>query len=146
MTKALLQNEKNKIWNVFGEQIICKISSDETCGRFTIVEESSPPDSVVPPHFHRQTDEIIYVLEGGYEMQIDGKMLDAKAGDTVFIRRGSVHTFRNVSNKTSRILAVITPSGFENFFAEIDKLPPGEMPEIEKIAEIGQRNDLELVI
>lgn len=83
MTKTFLQKEKNKIWNVFGEQIICKISSDETFGRFTIVEESSPPESLVPPHFHRQTDEIIYILEGGYEMQIDGEMLIAKTGDTI---------------------------------------------------------------
>lgn len=44
------------------------------------------------------------------------------------------------------MLAVITPSGFENFFAEINKLPKGKMPDVEKITEIGKRNDLELVL
>lgn len=144
MKKTILQ--KNKIWNVFGEKIICRISSEDTFGRFTIVEEISPPESAVPPHFHRQTDEIIYVLEGKYELQIDGKTFVAKTGDTVFIERGQVHTFRNISKSASRILAVITPSGFENFFAEIDNLPQEKMPPLEKIAGIGKRNDLELVI
>src|SRR5882757_8426673 len=87
--------EQSEEWNVFGELIRQKVSGDETYGRFSVVEESSPAGSVVPPHFHRQTDEIIYVLSGAYEFQIGEQTVLAKTGDVVFIPRATVHGFRN---------------------------------------------------
>lgn len=144
MTKPILRKKKHgEVWNVFGEQIICKVQGAETFGRFAVVEETSPPQSVVPPHFHNETDEIIYVLEGAYELQIDNKITIAKQGEMIFIPRKTPHGFRNLLDTESKMLAIITPSGFENFFAEISKL---EQPEIEKVVEIGRHNDLQLVI
>lgn len=145
MTKPiLLKREEGEIWNVFGEKIICRVSGAETFGRFSIVEENSAPQSVVPPHLHRQTDEIIYVLEGEYEIETNGKKTIARKGDTLFIPRGTTHGFRNLLMTESRLLAVITPSGFENFFAEISGLP-AEFG-AQEIVEIGRRNDLEIVL
>ncbi len=140
MAKPILQNE---VWNVLGEQIICKVRGAETFGRFAVVEEISPPNSVVPTHFHYETDEIIYILEGRYELNIDGKIINAKKGESFVISRKTPHGFRNLLDTSSRMLAIITPSGFENFFAEMNELKGFDL---EKIAEIGKRNDLELVM
>lgn len=143
MTKPILRKKKHgEVWNVFGEQIICKVQGAETFGRFAVIEETSPPQSVVPPHFHNETDEIIYVLEGKYELTIDGKMQIAEQGEMIVIPRKTPHGFRNLLATESKMLAIITPSGFENFFAEINKL---KQPEMAKVVEIGKRNDLELV-
>jgi len=144
MTKPILREKTDgEVWNVFGEKIVCKVTGAETFGRFSVVEETSPPNSVVPPHFHQATDEIIYVLEGSYEFQIDGKLQIAGKGDMVVIPRQTPHGFRNLLGTQSKLLAVVTPSGFENFFAEISRL---KEPEITEVVEIGKRNDLELVI
>jgi quercetin dioxygenase-like cupin family protein len=144
MTKSILRTVgQGDVWNVFGETIIRKVSGEDTFGRFTVVEETSPPGSIVPPHFHNQTDEIIYVLEGTYELRIGEKKITAKQGDLVVIPRGTTHSFRNLLDAPSKMLAIITPSGFENFFAEIDKLKTAEMTEI---IEIGKQNDLEFVL
>jgi quercetin dioxygenase-like cupin family protein len=144
MTKPLLRKKTDgEVWNVFGEKIICKVTGAETFGRFSVVEETSSPQSVVPPHFHHETDEIIYVLEGRYEFQIDGKLQIAGKGDMVVIPRRTRHGFRNLLATESKLLAVVTPSGFENFFAEISRL---KAPEAAEVVEIGKRNDLELVM
>jgi len=144
MAKPILRTkEQGEVWNVLGEQIICKVRGVETFGRFAVVEEISPAKGVVPPHFHNQTDEIIYVLEGAYELQIDGKIQTAQKGEMVVIPRNTTHGFRNLLTTPSKMLAIITPSGFENFFAEVSNLTEIEA---EKIVEIGKRNDLELVI
>jgi quercetin dioxygenase-like cupin family protein len=119
------------------------VSGEETFGRFSVVEEISPPGSVVPPHFHHRTDEIIYVLEGAYQFRIGEKNITAKQGDLLVIPRGTTHSFGNSSGASSKMLAIITPSGFENFFAEIDKL---EAPEMAEIIELGKKNDLELAV
>jgi len=145
MTKPiLLKRDEGEIWNVFGERIICKIAGAETFGRFAVVEETSPPKSAVPLHFHRETDEIIYVLEGRYEIETDGAKTIAQKGDTLLIPRGTTHGFRNLLMTQSKLLAIVTPSGFENFFAEISGL--NDVPEAQEIVEIGRRNDLEIVI
>jgi quercetin dioxygenase-like cupin family protein len=144
MTKPILrENAGGEVWNVFGEKIVCKVTGAETFGRFAVVEETSPPGSVVPPHFHQATDEVIYVLEGRYEFQIDGRLEVAGKGDMIVIPRHTPHGFRNLLRTESKLLAIVTPSGFENFFAEISRL---KAPEAAEVAEIGKRNDLELVM
>ena len=145
MTKPiLLEKEDGEVWNVLGETIVCKLRGDETFGRFAVVEETSPPKGVIPPHFHNQTDEIIYVLEGEYEVECDGQKTIAHSGNMLVIPRGTIHSLKNRLTKPSRMLAIITPSGFENFFAEISNLKTAA--DAREIVEIGRRNDLELVI
>lgn len=145
MTKPiLLEKEDGEIWNVLGERIVCKVRGAETFGRFAVVEETTPAKGAIPPHFHNRTDEIIYVLEGEYEIVLDGKMSIARAGNMLVIPRGTTHSLKNRLTGSSRLLAIITPSGFENFFAEISRLKIA--PEAHEIIEIGKRNDLELVM
>lgn len=142
---AMSKNANDEIWDVFGEKIICKIKADETQGKFSIVEETSPVGSIVPPHFHNETDETIYVIEGKYEFTCGGEIIIGAKGDTLFIPRKTPHGFRNISDKPSKLLAVISPSGFEKFFEEINKLPKTQPPDMNEIIELGKKNDLELI-
>ena len=51
-------------------------------------------------------EEIIYVLEGTFEYQIEGKPpVTLKAGDVLFIPAGVVHAAKNVGNVTASELA-----------------------------------------
>jgi quercetin dioxygenase-like cupin family protein len=51
-------------------------------------------------------EEIIYVLEGALEYQVEGKPpVTLKAGDVLFIPAGAVHSARNVGNVTGSELA-----------------------------------------
>ncbi len=144
MSKPILKpDNQGEVWNVLGETIVCKVRGAETFGRFAVVEETSPPKGVVPPHFHNRTDEIIYVLEGEYDIECDGETSVAATGSLIVIPRGTTHSIRNRLAEPSKMLAIITPSGFENFFAEINEL---KEIDAEKIVEIGKRNDLELAL
>jgi quercetin dioxygenase-like cupin family protein len=51
-------------------------------------------------------EEIIYVLEGSLEYQIEGKPpITLKAGDVLFIPAGTIHAARNVGSGTGSELA-----------------------------------------
>lgn len=51
-------------------------------------------------------EEIIYVLEGALEYEVEGKPpVTLKAGDVLFIPAGAVHSARNVGNVTGSELA-----------------------------------------
>lgn len=55
-----------------------------------------PPGAVGPRHRH-PGEEIIYVLEGALEYDVDGKPpVTLKAGDVLFIPYGMVHSAKNV--------------------------------------------------
>jgi quercetin dioxygenase-like cupin family protein len=51
-------------------------------------------------------EEIIYVLDGSLEYQIEGKpSVTLKAGDVLFIPAGTIHAAKNVGNTTANELA-----------------------------------------
>jgi quercetin dioxygenase-like cupin family protein len=63
------------------------------------------PGVTSPRHTH-PGEEIIYVLEGSLEYQVEGKPpVTLKAGDVLFIPAGTVHAAKNVGNGNAAELA-----------------------------------------
>ncbi len=63
------------------------------------------PGEVAPRHKH-PGEEIIYVLEGTLEYEIEGKPpVTLKAGDVLFIPYGAIHSARNVGSVNAAELA-----------------------------------------
>ena len=63
------------------------------------------PGTVAPRHRH-PGEEIIYVLKGTWEYQLEGKSpVTLKAGDILFIPTGAVHSARNVGREKGSELA-----------------------------------------
>ena len=50
-------------------------------------------------------EEIIYVIEGTLEYQIDGKPSTVKAGDVLFVPAGTVHSAKNIGSSNGAELA-----------------------------------------
>jgi quercetin dioxygenase-like cupin family protein len=70
------------------------------------------PGSSFPRHRH-PGEEIIYVLEGTIEYDIDGKApLTLKAGDVLFVPYGVVHAAKNVgSTRASELGTYVVEKG-----------------------------------
>jgi quercetin dioxygenase-like cupin family protein len=63
------------------------------------------PGEVAPRHRH-PGEEIIYVLEGALEYEVDGKPpITLKAGDVLFIPAGTIHSAKNVGRSQGSELA-----------------------------------------
>ena len=63
------------------------------------------PGVAFPKHTH-PGEEIIYVLEGSLEYEVDGKPpVTLKAGDVLFIPAGTVHAAKNVGSVNAAELA-----------------------------------------
>ena len=63
------------------------------------------PGMISPRHTH-PGEEIIYVLEGALEYQVEGKPpVTLKAGEVLFIPAGTVHAARNVGSGNAAELA-----------------------------------------
>lgn len=97
-------------------------------------------------------DEVFYVLEGEYEFMRGGHTERVGPGSTVFVPKGTVHTFRNVGSSRARALAWVVPAGFEHFFEEVGEPAsdastppaPSDPPDLGHLIEVAQRYDLEV--
>jgi quercetin dioxygenase-like cupin family protein len=101
------------------------IGGEQTDGHFALVEHPIGPRALAAPmHTHEHEDEYTYVLEGKVGVQIGEEVLVALAGDLVFKPRGIPHAFWNPADEPARALEIISPAGFERYFAELAPLFP----------------------
>lgn len=100
-----------------------KVFGETTGGRLSIVEHPMAPRRLVPPHVHRDEDELSYVLEGTFGVRIGDFEGEAGPGSYVYKPKGVLHTFWNPTDAPARMIELIFPARFEHFFeslAEID--------------------------
>jgi quercetin dioxygenase-like cupin family protein len=109
-----------------------KVGAPDTGGALTVVEGVLAPGHPGPaPHVHEGHDECFVVLEGRMRFRVDAGFRTAAAGDTVFAGRGLAHGFGNPFPESARYVVMLTPSGYEDYFAEFAA----------RIAELGERPD-----
>lgn len=97
------------------------LTPEESGGAMSIVDSISPAGSGPPRHVHEREDETFVLMTGECEFWMEGQIFRRKAGDSVFIPRGREHTFRVTEDGPSRHLIILTPGGFEAFFADMAK-------------------------
>lgn len=108
-----------------------------TNGSLSIIDLTSPVGSGPPRHIHDREDEIFVILSGRLRFWLEGEYFERGSGDAVFIPRGREHTFRVIGSEAARHLLVLTPGGFEDFFADMAAAGfsiPADMDEIAKSA------------
>ncbi|MFC7540215.1 cupin domain-containing protein [Siccirubricoccus deserti] len=81
------------VWNILG-QTYRPVQHSEASFAFDTL---FPPGTFVPPHVHPTQDEYIRVLEGRFELMLDGKDSFAEAGDLVCMPMGVPHGIFNRS-------------------------------------------------
>ena len=69
---------------------------------------TGPPRWIAPLHLHRNDDEAWYVLEGALCVRVGNEVVEARAGTSVLVPRGTVHTYWNPGPGLVRYLLVMT--------------------------------------
>ncbi|MCF4129529.1 cupin domain-containing protein [Methylobacterium sp. SyP6R] len=131
------------VWNILGHTYTFKANCDSAFS----FETYDPPGTFVPPHIHPTQDEFIYVLEGTFDLYLDGEWLQARAGDLVCMPMGKPHAYYNRTDTPNRAIFWVSPGRkLKQLFdllhdltdpeevvrrsaaCEVDFLPPGSVP------------------
>jgi len=121
------------------------IDGAATGGAFSLVEHPLPPRGLGSPVYtHRNEDEYSFVLDGRIGVQMGDELLEAGPGDLVFKPRGVPHAFWNAGDEPARLLEIISPAGFENYFRELAPLLGGEVRDEQAVADVVARYELEI--
>lgn len=113
------------------------LTTAKTGGALSVTDCVSPPGSGPPRHVHEDADETFVLLSGDAEFCLEDERFTRGPGQTAFIPRGTEHTFCILSGVPSRHLIILTPGGFEGFFAEMAAGQfriPQDMPAITQAA------------
>lgn len=104
----------------------------------------SPGAQVPVRHFHESVDEVIYGLSGTTTTSRDGEKHELRAGQSLLIPRGSVHTHENLHGEAAKSLIVMTPGTIgRSYFEEMAHAAAGpQKPDPAKLKEIMQRYGL----
>jgi mannose-6-phosphate isomerase-like protein (cupin superfamily) len=120
------------------------IDGVETDQGFALVEHPMSPRALAAPlHLHTREDEYSYVLQGRMGAQLGEEVVQAGPGDLVFKPRNQWHTFWNAGDGPCRILEMIAPAGFENFFRDLDALGGAIQADPDELTELGARYGLQ---
>jgi quercetin dioxygenase-like cupin family protein len=109
------------------------VEGHQTAGSYCVIEQwMRKGTGAVVSHVHNFCDEWFYVLEGTIDFTVDGKLVPAKPGDSLWLARGAVHSF--VVTSDCHVLNGYTPAGFEQVIkhlaipAQRRELPPADLP------------------
>ncbi|MGB3606725.1 MAG: cupin domain-containing protein [Psychroserpens sp.] len=141
--KIVRDDEGQKLLTLGDNQTI-KLKGEDTNGQFTLIEELNEPGIFIPPHVHSNEDEVFHVISGSLEVTVGSETTILGAGDMVFCPREIPHSWKTIGPGKTRVFLSIFPSGLENLFTEISKLPSNP-PDIEKVMGIAEKYKIKFI-
>jgi len=95
---------------------------------------------------HSREDEILEVLEGGFEILLGEDRFEATTGTVAYFPRDVVHGFTNAGTVPAKYRIIVTPgANFQEFFEELSSLPTDLPPDMAKVMEIFDRYGLPII-
>lgn len=143
--RNVLGPQEGEVVNLLALGVRFMIDGERTGGNFSLVEHPLPPRALgAPVHTHKNEDEYSYVLEGRIGVQLGDEVLEAGPGELVFKPRGVAHAFWNAGDEPARLLEIISPAGFENYFREMAPLLAAPERDQAAIGEVVARYELDI--
>jgi hypothetical protein len=84
------------------------------------------------------------VLEGRVGVQLGDDVLEAGPGELIFKPRRVPHAFWNAGDEPARLLEIISPAGFENYFRELAPLLAATKRDETAIGDVVERYELDI--
>ncbi len=94
------------VWNILGQTYVPKHVSESSFAWHA----TFPPGTFVPPHIHPTQDEFIYMLEGRFDLLLDGKEVTASAGDLIRLPKDIAHGIFNKTAQPVKCVFWVTPT------------------------------------
>ena len=125
-----------------GIGVVFKIDGADLNGALSVVEHPFDVGALVPPHVHTREAEISIVLEGEIGFRSEDQEVVLGAGGYIIKPRNEVHAMWNAGRTPARMIEIISPAGFEDFFREVTDLTVKGAPDPAALAELGDRYGL----
>ncbi|CAN5583920.1 hypothetical protein BH23THE1_BH23THE1_16890 [soil metagenome] len=127
---------KDKPFDFHGAKFTIKVLSSETGYNYTVLDIFHPPNLGPALHTHPKGSETFYIIDGDYRFILDGKSIEGKPGDTIFVPKKTPHRFK-VGPKGGHAI-VISPPELEFYFFKVGELLGKRRVSYEEESNIGK--------
>ena len=148
---TLRQPNEGQTVAIVGDVYRFMATGDDTDGKYAMFEAVVRPGGGPPPHIHSREEESFYVLEGEITFQVGDERIVAKAGTFANMPVGSLHSFRNDTDKAARMIVSVAPAGLEKMFLEVgqpvalgQQAPPPSNADIDKLLAVAPSYGIEI--
>ena len=117
--------------------VVFKLWGEDTGGDLSVVEHPFPVGALVPPHLHTREDEYSIVTEGEIGFRSGDREVVLGPGGYITKPRGELHTMWNAGKQPARMIEIISPAGFENFFRDLADLSAAGPPDFGDLAAVA---------
>ena len=121
------------------------LTTEDTAGAMSVIVAWHNPGEGPPDHVHFNQEEIFFIVDGLYELTIDGQTSIGGPGTLVFIPRNTVHSFKNVGATPACMLDWTLPGGQDRYFKKISELAGGGSFTGDKLAELNKEHNTTFV-
>ena len=106
------------------QKFIIKKTAPETSGQSLEMEWELGPQTGGPPiHIHPHAIESYEVLQGKFDVYVNGDWKTLSVGEKVAVEKGVPHTYRNASHETTRVYNTHQPAlKFDGYFEGLHTL------------------------
>lgn len=140
-----MSSEHPVVWMPGGVRTEIHLDSARTGGAFCLLVDHPPVDWSLPAHRHRNEAETIHIIEGEFQIEIDGLQSLLTAGQTAHIPRNVVHSGGNVGQRPGRRVVLFSPGGLERFFLDTGASTPDAEVDISAALASAARHGWEFV-
>jgi quercetin dioxygenase-like cupin family protein len=92
----------------------------DTNGAFSLTHVHIRKGFEPPAHTHTRETESFYILEGNMQFVVGEEIIDASAGDLIFLPKDIKHSWQAITD-TAKVLIIIEPAGLEQFFMDFSQ-------------------------
>jgi quercetin dioxygenase-like cupin family protein len=148
-----IAGEAGRSWWGPGDMYTFLVTGEESGGSMFALDRLVGIGGGPPLHRHLAEEELFTITEGAITFTAGAETRSVAAGQSVFVPRGTGHSYRNDGAKHARMIAVYTPGGMEGWFREVctpvddptGPMPPVTQELIERMLEAGPRYNVEWI-
>lgn len=139
------QDRSGRARSVFGVMpFAVKVAAADTAGACLVIEQANAYRGGPPRHVHADQDEWFYVVQGGYAVEVDGRLHHLGPGDSLLAPRRVAHGWAMTGPGAGRMIIAFTPAGVMEAFFDAASTMQGMAPP-EEMAALFARHHMRIV-
>ena len=117
----IIRPDQARIYSMGRGEARILVDAERSGGTWWLGEFREDPGYTTGLHFHPQTDERFFVLDGVPSVYVEGQWHDLQPGGVAEVPHGTPHAQANAGKQPVRFLGSGNPCGFERFFPELQR-------------------------
>lgn len=138
--KEIIRSGEGENYNYSQDHCFVKLSSKNTNGELSFVEDKIKPGFFLARHHHKIMTEVFYILEGEVELIFDDESIICRPGDTITVPPNVWHAAR--CKKGGKMLTIFKNGQFDLYLERLSNMSDSDFADKDLVKLISAEFDI----